>query len=113
MYIKHRLPRRSITTNEAVYWKSTNVVRRNLLMTAVRRSLSNDWNPEGETGSHMRQASFDNLKILAVRRLSDTIVSFFFLSVQILCQVQSQRITSSDTHFFFFSSFFFSFRPTI
>ena len=57
--------------DEAIYWKNTNPVRRNLLMVAVRRSLWADWDPLGEVDSQ----SLADLRALALRRLFDTVVS--------------------------------------
>jgi hypothetical protein len=75
-------------SREAVYWKYTNTVRRNLLMAGVKQGILEVWNPAEETYQNLAE-----LRTLANRRLTAAVVS----------SVQSQvRGMSTDL-----------FRPTI
>ena len=70
-YFSSSLRNRSGT--EAIYWKNTNVVRRNLLMAAVRRSIWMEWDPMG--AANVDNQSLAELRALAFRRLVETVVS--------------------------------------
>ena len=80
---------RNRSGTEAIYWKNTNVVRRNLLMAAVRRSIWMEWNPMGE--AYVDNQSLAELRALAFRRLTETVVSF--KTSRGICQLTGTRIS--------------------
>ena len=75
---------------ESAYWKNTNVVRRNLLMAAVRRSIWMEWDPMGE--AYVDNQSLAELRALAFRRLTETVVSS-------VSKTKSEIVLSTDSTF--------------
>ena len=67
------------TTTESMYWKTTNNVRRNLLMVAVKRRIWNEWNPPQENLNLNYDDELRKLRSLSFKSLVAAVVS----SVQI------------------------------